>query len=503
MPVGVEPEDDDDFDEDVDLSKAKVADTLELLSGSVSERRQQKFVEKMQGKEATFMETYVRPQERSEQAAVDKAFIERELAATLRATGEAIRARAAPFEAGFRLPGVDLIEPMFRPAPVGLAAVYAQPGDVAFAGLFSGIDDAIADLGWPFARPAEVPVVAVDYAARWGDLLMQATRQLSATEFIIDLSFNSTADLISEIACFFVVGLRTRLYTVFAQLSARITKDSTERADLVPLDTAIRIAHGTAERSDMRAAASYAVALLKDAQLAALLRYLSNLGWYLREWYYDDALVRDAKLCLKLAGIAEDIECKTIRDPFDIESIPEVAPPVPIDRFVVRVQGAINGFLESARLALIQGEGEKAGKGEQLWDIARLFVHALVTLENGNLAPLEVLWDVFDAVQTAKVEHSQFPAFLDIIDQDPEVNAVLAGTRKKVVGLLYALLKRSLFPYAIMFTAAISPPPKLAKPFYWSSPASILKLAGAFRALDDVAVDFTFDQFETLCDELS
>jgi hypothetical protein len=186
---------------------------------------------------------------------------------------------------------------------------------------------------------------------------------------------------------------------------------------------------------------------------------------------------------LTLSGIAEDIEGKTIGAFFNIESVANTAEAVGADRYAVRVRGVINACFERARAAPIQGEAEKAGKGLPLCDVALPFVRGLLIIEGGGFAPLEALWDVF--------EH------------DREVNAVLVTPRKRVLAVLHALLRRAMIPYAIAFTGAISPPPKIAKPFYWAAPPSILKLAHAFLPLRDFLIDLTYAEIESLCSSLS
>jgi hypothetical protein len=210
--------------------------------------------------------------------------------------------------------------------------------------------------------------------------------------------------------------------------------------------------------------------------------------------------VRDAKACGALAGIAGEIECKTIKETFAIEEIAEWAPPVEADRYVVRVKGVIGAFLERTRAAMIQEERENEGRTAELVEIVRLFVRALLTLEGGALAPVEALWEVFEAIRDAKIGHVEFGRFVEIMENDPEVNAVLAGTRRKVIAVLYALLSRGLLPSVMMFMAGIAPTGKIASPFYWADPANVLKLAGAFRALKDVPVELAFTDFERVAD---
>jgi hypothetical protein len=114
---------------------------------------------------------------------------------------------------------------------------------------------------------------------------------------------------------------------------------------------------------------------------------------------------------------------------------------------------------------------------------------------------LEVLWEVFEAIQSAKINHDKFDLFVKILKTDAEVNAVLATQKKKVLAVFCALLGNELLPYAMIFTTAIRPTPKISKPFYWENPDSALALAAAFLPLTGSVARVPFSEFEKLFSE--
>jgi hypothetical protein len=110
---------------------------------------------------------------------------------------------------------------------------------------------------------------------------------------------------------------------------------------------------------------------------------------------------------------------------------------------------------------------------------------------------------VFEAIQTAKINHEKFHIFVRLLKTDPDVTAMLSSPKKKVRAVLAALFNNRLLSYIMMFTAAIKPTAKIPRPFYWANHASILSLAGAFLPLNQVTVRVSYNDLERLLREHS
>jgi hypothetical protein len=155
----------------------------------------------------------------------------------------------------------------------------------------------------------------------------------------------------------------------------------------------------------------------------------------------------------------------------------------------VRVAGQVNTLL-------------RAGAGDTI-GIVRLFAVALCTLDSGNLAPIEALWEVFEAIQGAKINHDKFHVFVQLLKTDPDVRAMLSSPKKKVQAVLAAVVNNRLLAYVMMFVAAIKPTAKIPRPFYWANQASIFSLAGAFLPLRSVTIRVSYNDLERLFGEHS
>jgi hypothetical protein len=81
----------------------------------------------------------------------------------------------------------------------------------------------------------------------WSDLPVWSTRDVSPTKFIVELSLDASEGLIEV---FFVAALDVSVDDIFGRLR-RASRRTRRSADLVRLDTALRMARGSPHRSGM------------------------------------------------------------------------------------------------------------------------------------------------------------------------------------------------------------------------------------------------------------
>jgi hypothetical protein len=324
-----------------------------------------------------------------------------------------------------------------------------------------------------------------------------------------DWQSQCTIGFLTKLAPFATVGLRTSFRAALTDLETLILREAADE-DCISLqlaageaaapqcnslEEAIRAAYGTNDRlSDFRRAAVVVFRLLKACEFSLLLRFLADAAPWKRRWYFDDAPILDPADCLRIAHIAEDMECMPSVNEPNLEALPEVLKPISVDQLEVRVTGAVCRFTAQVNAALIQGEAQNDTLLSGLVGVVKLLTNALLTLSRGKLAPFDALLDIFAAIRKAEFGH---PKFVEFVSALKEADAT-SKSDLKVFATLCTLLNRSLLPYLFLFVKTFNGVPKVPDPFYWSDISDAARLAGVFLPLRELPFEVDANDFARL-----
>ncbi|OHT02019.1 hypothetical protein TRFO_30978 [Tritrichomonas foetus] len=467
-----------------DLSRIGKHESKQLLNKSVSKEYGERFTKDMSQREEIFRKEYVKPIEKSNDIQLSSIFLMKELESVLASTALEISNNAEKFDLSkCHFEDLPLGKTEFHPNLSGLARTYTMTSQEAIDSLSGkqkvlSVNDLKTELDAAFVpTPPDIEIRENDFIAEVDKLFDASNKQISPTEFLIDLSTVESIKLIEKITSFFAIGLKGKASGFFDRLYSQMNEDSRNRANIVPLQTAlIQAKTGVSDNSNFKYMVSVVLNLIQQAQCSALLRYMSGLLTFKLDNYFGDAFILDSYQCNQLSEIVEKIECVQLIGAFPKGSIPN-SPSVPGDRYALRISSSVENYLKQTRNWLLQGVEVNQEHINPLTDILKLFTKSFLAQKNGSILGIDALLEIFESISTLTIDHPAHKKFVSIV-QNKEI-VKLWDNRSKVWTIVTNCLNSKILPYVILFGISIPQTKTTMNPAYFRDPIVCLKIAYA------------------------
>lgn len=489
--------DDGIIDDNYDLSRVKELEARTLLNRGASENNREVFMRKMNERMEEHKRTYVRPTQKADLEIVDRVFLDKELAGVLKITAESVRARAENYEPGkCDFSGIEKKPPTFSPDVAMLSKLAGVTQDATLT-----MPEILRALDAEYLRPGEWPKEEhVDTVATVNMLFAASSKQLTATDFVVDFSTPDACKMLTELGSFLLRGVKGSLVATLDKLALKMTEDSRERPNIVSLQSSVMRAKGDSkEKSQLRYAASYCFALLKDSHLSFFLRYLADAVSFKKEHYYSDAEIQGYEVCMGMAAVVEKIECMELHGEPKMANIPKFAKPISLARMTSRISDVVGQYIRQTSTWMIQGVEIARQQLGTVTEIMKLFFMSILRLENGESASPESLWDLYDALASGECQHKLFPKYLEL-HKEVKKRTLLTSTKRGIL-MTYFLLKENLLPFLFVFLSQFARRTQISNPCYWkidpkaTCSTACLRLAMAFLPLRSVRTDVKEEDF--------
>ena len=489
--------DDGLIDENYDLSQVKELEARTLLNRGASENNREVFMRKMGERLEQHKANYKRPVQKADLERVDKVFQEKELANILKITADAVRARAAEYDPSkCDFSQIEKRPPVYKPDVNVLVRFSTEYEDEKV-----DLQEVLKRLDAQYLRPSEwKKEEEVDTVARVNMLLAASSKQLSASEFVVDFATQDACDLLTELGAFIMRGVKGSLIAALEKLALKMTDDSRERPNIVSLQSSVMKAKGdTKEKSQLRYAVNYVMALLKDAHLSFFLRYLADAVRFKKKYYYSDAELQSYEKCMSLAAVVERIECMGFRGEPKLNNVPKFAKPTSLSKMTSRISEVVGQYIRDTSTWMIQGVEIARHQLDPVVEIMKLFFVALLRQENGESASSESLWDMYDALAQSECQHKLFAKYIEI-HKEVKKRTLLTSTKRGIL-MTYFLLRENLLPFLFVFLAQFTRRTQIVSPCYWkidpkaTCSTSCLRLALAFLPLCSTRTNIKEDDF--------
>ena len=440
-----------------------------------------------------FLKGYKASVGKEEQVVVDQEHIESELRKELEIMTEETRDVAHEFHlAKCEATSLEILPPLFQQPSGGLCATYLVTEKQAVALLNNQLDpvplgEIASAFGASYLKPQpDAPEKARDVVGNLEKLVDAAT-----SGAVLDFEAKETVAVFFELGLILVFGMkRTIVYTV-DQMISKVEELPKDRASIVALQSALMRAKSSPKRkTPMKYVVDILVSLALDAQLSVFFRYLADAVVFKRKYYYADADIFTYRTCQQIADLAERIEALDFvgYKNFQVPS-PAVIPN--LQHMEMRVAFTIKEHLAVVRTAFIEHEDIEKVPTLNLIESAKLFVDCLVTLDNGQAAPIVGLWDLFRAIDACKCQHKRFPLYKKLCSEVGSKVTIMSDT--KALKMIHRLYKNNLVPFVFIFLAQAPDVP--FRGFYWKTMNSCLRLANAFKPLASIVVDIDKEAF--------
>ena len=342
-----------------------------------------------------------------------------------------------------------------------------------------------------------------DFIAQIKKLFNQSNKQISPTDFVIDLSMQESVNLICQIALFFSTGLRCHSSVLFNRLYNQMNEDSRGRANIVSLQTALLQAKSTVTdiTGSYRFTVFYILHLIQLAQCSSSLRYMSGLLTFKKKNYYGDALILDSNLCNQLSEEVEKIECVQIQGGLIRINIPDSVPATSGDRFALRVSGIVDSYLRKTRNWLLQGVEINSEQTKPLADVLKIFIKSFLIQKNGSCLSLDALYEIFELIASLSdqnnsvldpcCDHPAYKRFVEIF-RGKDVTRHW-DTKTKIWVTILNALNEKILPYIILFGVTIPQTKTTMNPAYFRDPVSCLRIAHALLPMKFPAFNIRYE----------
>lgn len=494
-----------------DLSRIGKNESRQLLNKSISKEYAERFTKDMTAREEQFRKEYIKPKEKVDEQLVNADFLQTELNSMIEAISKNVQSNTENFDLNkCNFDDITITSgTSFKPNLNGLAKSYTMNSQEAIDTLSGkhellSVDELKTELGAEFLKTSKnANIDKEDIIKQVKTLYNQSNKQISPTEFVIDLSLPESVNLICNIGLFFAAGLKCHPTVLFTRLYGQMNEDSRGRANIVSLQAALLQAKSSVTdiTGNYRYTVFYVLHLIRLAQCSALLRYMSGLLTFKKKNYYADALILDSDLCNSLADEIEKIECVQIQGGLVHINITDLTPAVPGDRFALRVSGIVDSYLRKTRNWLLQGVEINSEHILPLTDVLKIFVKSFLMQKNGNCISLDALYEIFEGIANLSAQnntnqnnsngqdnlqqntidpccnHPAYKKFVEIF-KSKDVTKYWE-TRTKVWVTIVTALNEKILPYIILFGVNIPQTKATMNPAYFRDPVSCLKIANA------------------------
>ena len=441
----------------------------------------------------TYLKSYKRSIGKEGHVSVDRAYIESEL------KKELALMRDEPQDSSFEFTlskcssaTLQMTAPTFTQPTTGLCSPYSITEAQAIAFLSNEtIPISLKEIALSFG--ASNLTIPPEKTEKPRDIIGNLEKLVDAavTAPVLNFASPESVALFTELCFLLVSGMKRSIVYTTDRITSYVERLPTDRASNVSLQAAFMRAKSSPKRkTPMKYVADLLASLAFDAQLSVFFRFLADAVVFKQKYYYADADIFTYDTCQRIADLVERVEALD----FVGEKSIEVGNPTVIPRLSLmekRVMATLREYLSSIRTSLIEKK-EVGGLSNTYWvEAAKLFVDCLLTQDNGQLATLAQLWDLFRAIDAFKCQHAQFPAYKRIFGRVSSAMTMMSDS--KAAKLIYKLHKHGLVPYVFIFLASDTRVP--FKGFYWQTIEGCLRLANSFKPVAECRISMDRESF--------
>jgi hypothetical protein len=447
----------------------------------------------MEEQEATFAANYDRPEALRPED--QQTLITNELSKVMSSISDALHSRAQPYDpskADFS--ALPKFAPLFAAPQSSIASLFQEPINDRLSNVSSTMPvRPVANLKLAlsaFAVPTafELEVRPTDHAAEFNALLARAIGRDRHTTVINFGNPNALASIVL-LAELLLAGTRSTPIGLVANLLAELETAVQSGLVLSNLLVAVLTAKGTIkEVAPLKYTARFVYALLKDGQLSALFAFLARSDVFVPGNYYADSPLRRSDLCEQLSVAIQQIEMGELQGELNLQSIAALPKPITGSVFAWRVECEVHQYVSKVQGWLFENAAVGNLHLTHLAAVVKLAVRGILMQASGEVAPMEALWDIFEAAGSASVAHESFPEFKRLL-AEKDVASALTRSFRKAVTMLYLMLVNGLLPYLPVYVIGLKPPRKCPDPMYWKDEAACLRLGCALLPLKNIGVE--------------
>jgi hypothetical protein len=309
-----------------------------------------------------------------------------------------------------------------------------------------------------------------------------------------ELGSQAAASIFEFLAQVLLTGMKQPPVVFFRDLVEQMNHDSVEQPGILRLQSAVQEAgEEAADKSPMKTAALFLLGLLRRSLLSAFFRYLAGATTQKKISYFEDSLLHNRQLCLKLAEYCERIDLLDVTGDLPISKLRHALLPVSPDRFLMRINESVNNFVTQFRGWIFDGCDPSKYPSREILMVVDLVTTALLLLDDGKMANLEVLWELFEQICAARRPHVRFQEFVEIMEREEKFSS---ARKKRVMNVLWGLLVNGLLPFWMVFLVGATATKHISTPAYWRDQLNCVRMGHALLPLRGVPIEMKQIEFQ-------